>query len=280
MKNALPFPGSVILALAPAVCGILPAEVVDEWSFRNPIPSYADLHNLAYGNGTYVIVGRGLGIHRTADFTAWRTDYRGEFLENVIFADGGFTASGSGGEILRSPDGEAWTVHASGTGAALTGLIFGGGRYVVTGDGGAFATSTNGTDWSPGNFGDSGWYYEVAYGGGLFVAVSGDGAIMTSPDGSAWSSASFDASVPPFVYLYGVVHGTGGFVAGGEFEDSSGVTGSLLLRSDDGLSWTRVIDSSIPDSANAPGSNQDYIDGFEYDGSNSGSEFFPVKMLK
>jgi hypothetical protein len=226
------------------------------------------MYNGAYGNDTYVIISRGVGLHTTTDLVNWSTDYRDEYLENVIFAEGAFTISGSGGQILRSVNGTDWAVHASGASVPLYGLAYGDGRYVAVGDNGTSATSANGVDWTTSSIGDGNNYWSVTFGEGRFVAVSGAGTIVSSTDGATWAPASLDSAIPGYIELYVVGHGAGRFVAGGYFWDEpTGNEGAMLLSSDDGLTWTLVTDPDIPQDATHPGHNNYWVDEVKYNGS-------------
>lgn len=179
--------GAIALVVLPTVQWAS-AEVLSEWRFRNPVPTSADLYNGAFGNGVYVLVGRGSGVHRSSDLQSWVSSYPGPEVQNVVFADGVFTISGGGGQILRSTNAEVWDRYATGLSTFLYGLSHDGERYVAVGEEGGTATSVDGMDWTTGSIGDGNLYWSVAAGGGRFVAVSGQGTIATTVDGTTCQS--------------------------------------------------------------------------------------------
>ena len=70
----------------------------------------------------------------------------------------------------------------------------------------------------------------IAYGSGMFVAVGWYGTILTSLDGLRWTPRGFDANP----YFYGVAYGSGKFVAVGADVPSN----KCIWTSTDGFNWS------------------------------------------
>ncbi len=128
-----------------------------DWSIESENSIF--LNGVAYGNGTYVIVGEmATGVLTSKNGIDWkRTDPVQADYREIIFAENGtFVAVGCGGIIITSTDGEDWTVSS-----ANDNCLFG-----------------------------------VAYGNEAFVAVSAStGAIHRSPDGINWVNV-YPGSMP------------------------------------------------------------------------------------
>lgn len=97
-----------------------------------------------------------------------------------------------------------------------------------------------------GNVGSSG----IAYGNGVFVAVVGDGSLLISSDGSAWSR--FVA--PPVLGYKGVFFGGGAFYTYGAPLGSNSL--QYILKSTDGLNWTKIYESNFAIKAGAYAGNR------------------------
>jgi len=145
---------------------------VDDWT---KVTSYADLRDIAFGNGVFVAVSQG----------AWIDYY---------------------GQVYISSDGIEWKIQEPDIEKSFSKIVYGDGKFVATGlDTGV---SIDGINWTiqvkmEGN--------GVAYGNGLFVLVNDDGYIATSPDGESWTQQTSNTTV----YLTSVVYGNNEFVAVG-----------------------------------------------------------------
>lgn len=140
-----------------------------------------------------------------------------------------FIAVGSGGTILTSPDGSAWSVRASGTTEWLLGVARGTASYVVVGDHGTILTSPDGATWTPRSSGTTVRLNGVAFGGGRFLAVGENGTVsISTDDGLTWLPGSTGVST----FLRGVVYGRERFVLGGG--------GGTLLSTTDGQHFARL----------------------------------------
>jgi hypothetical protein len=81
--------------------------------------------------------------------TTWtsRTS-QGNLLNGVAYGNGTFVAVGRNGTILTSPDGVGWTQRTSGTSNHLNGVTYGNGLFVAVGERGAILTSPDGVNWT------------------------------------------------------------------------------------------------------------------------------------
>lgn len=205
---------------------------------------------LAYGNSTYVVVGRAPGAFRSmssSDGITWSTgDLPAYEWTSVTYGAGTFVAVSSGGQVATSSDGATWTPQTTGVVAnAWTSVTYGGGLFVAvssSGTGNRVMTSPNGITWTPGaSAADNNWN-SVTYGGGTFVAVGSSGTgnrVMTSTDGVTWTTRSTPDKGWRGV-TYGGAAGNQGFVAVGDSGAvmTSGITGSALTPTFDTPSKT------------------------------------------
>jgi hypothetical protein len=216
---------------------VIPAEPLDHWTQRNPLPQNETLFDAALGNTTFVSVGARGAITRSQtalDWTALRTTGEATLL-GVTFGNGIFVAVG-GGNIYSSTNGSNWVLRVVRFGVSLSSVTFANGRFVVVG-GDTIVTSTDGLTWSdaalpfslPRNL------RSVTFANGTFVAV-GDGrnsnGIWRSADGTNWSPAAN----APMAELEDVAFGNGLFVAVGN--------DGAIHTSPDGTTWT-ARDSTV-----------------------------------
>ena len=144
-------------------------------------------------------------------------------LWSACYGGGQFVAVGTGGTILTSPDGIAWSQRSSGVSLWLVGVCFGqslasvvtvpgnGTTYtyqdlfVAVGDRGTILTSTDGIAWTPHNSGTTQRLNGVAFvstvngtisgaSGQGFVVVGEGGTVCTSVDGLTWTARNVGVS--------------------------------------------------------------------------------------
>ncbi|MBL9201052.1 MAG: hypothetical protein JNL39_11125 [Opitutaceae bacterium] len=214
-------------------------------------PLVPSLGAVAFAQGRFVAVGTNtIGADRvnntaddsaaftSADGLAWTPAVTGAGvaqLTAVAASPSLFVAAGTGGALLTSPDGAAWSRRTSGVTTSLRGAAFGNGRFVVVGDGAVIRHSADGLTWTAVNAGLAtniqlnavGWWEDVG-----FIAVGLAGTILSSTDGISWQQRESGVLDP----IYSVVRTPIGFVAG------AGSFGTLLV-SLDGISWSL---SAIP----------------------------------
>ena len=247
-------------------------------------------YGIAYGKDNlgaelWVACGEGTLIAKSTDGITWTpaagapTSIDGNIAGISIFASGVaygkdnlgaglWVATGYGGIIAKSSDGNIWTPAATVSGINGKGGITGQARdvaygrdasgvglWVAVGQGGIIAKSTDGNVWTPaatsvaGNVGGITMYgYGVAYGkdnlgAGLWVAVGGGGIIAKSSDGNVWTPAATST--------YGNVGGitsVGVGVAYGKDASGAGLwvavgRGGIIAKSPDGNVWTPAATS-------------------------------------
>ena len=168
-------------------------------------------------------------------------------LNEIVFANGQFTAVGGNGTIYTSPTGVTWTKRSTGFDrfADLNSVTWAGNQFVAVGST-AFtseptliATSPDGTSWTPVANTLKKELNGVAFSGSTLVAVGRNGAIATSANGTTWSLKASGTTLD----LHGVIWARNQFVAVGGHEsddyDSTGPGGSVVLTSPNGTTWTR-----------------------------------------
>jgi hypothetical protein len=203
------------------------------------------MRSIAYGNGTFVVVGtvdsdccRVPGVVVSTNGVDWK------FWPNVVinsfsavtYGNGQFIAAGKDGKIARSTNGTNWVTSDSATPFDLSGIAFGNGLFVATASatdtrGGAVERSADGINWiTQGPFNAA----RVIFGRNLFLAAKGytpindaRNAILLSMNGINWIPAAADTNDIP----YGLTYGAGIFVGAGPR--------GLIETSMDGTNWIR-----------------------------------------
>ncbi len=116
----------------------------DGQTWTNHSYSTANLRNVAFGGGTFVMVGDNGYLASSVNGVNWSQHLAGVTnIYGICYGDGNFVAVGANGFIGSSSDGTNWAVHNSGTTAALERVAFGGGTFVATGDGGVLLQSAS-----------------------------------------------------------------------------------------------------------------------------------------
>lgn len=172
---------------------------LEQWNWRNPHPPAITYRDIAFHNGTYVLVGH-----------------------NVILS-----STNASNWVPRIPIGRATPALTQ----RLTNLLavtYGAGRFVAMGDqenfGGLLMTSTDGVQWTNHTTGTNGFPYvtSVIYTQNVFVAAAS--SIMTSIDGLTWTGRVVEG----FPGLVDVTYGNGRWVA----------VGVKVAQSTDATNWT------------------------------------------
>lgn len=146
-------------------------------------------------------------------------------LFSVAGADAGWVAAGTAGHVVSSPDGQEWTKAPGATAQWLNAATRHGATWIAVGTGGAILHSADGQAWTPAASPTTADLLAVASDGATVLAVGTGGASVTSGDGVSWTLQPATGTT-----LHGVAVGPGGWVAVG--------TAGTVLRSDDGLAWT------------------------------------------
>lgn len=151
------------------------------WNVEFLSGGYAQPTAMAYGNGTYVIVGYG-------------------------------------GLVLTSQDGTNWTNRTFTTGQAMMGITYANNEFVAITNDGHSLVSTDGINWTSYPM-DYSYMNGVSYGGGIFLAYGAlSGAVAeVSTDGKTWTSAtSYLPNSIASSSLHGAAYGNSAFVVAGD----------------------------------------------------------------
>lgn len=147
-----------------------------------------------------------------------------------------FVAVGNSGKISTSKDGLAWTAITTGFSDHLNSVAYADGVFMVGGASGFSALSSNGRDWTP----QSVFYAaqpisDISAGNGVWLTRNGSSKTYRSVDLSTWE----DRGNPAWI---------GGDQYSLTFANGLHLMGSALsvMRSTDGISWTRGIVSIYP----------------------------------
>lgn len=205
-------------------------------------------NDVAYGNGTYVIVGpTGVDLVRTSTDTAtWanRSASSANSWRSVCFGNGRFVAisgSGTGDRAMYSDDnGASWTAATTPTPSGDLSwryVAYGGGVYVAVGDTGTgtrVMTSATGTAFTLRTSAADNSWRSVCWGNGVWVkvAITGTGtrAAYSLDNGVTWAIAD---TPPPDNDWRAVTWANGLFVA-----VAVTGTGNRVATSPNGRIWT------------------------------------------
>jgi len=113
------------------------------WISRNPGLTGSNLLSVAFGGGTFVVVGSNGALTTSADGLTWtpRTPFTSTNLNSVIHATGRFTAVGDNGLIYVSTNGTSWSQRTSNTSANLRGIALQNSSLLAVGSGDVLAKS-------------------------------------------------------------------------------------------------------------------------------------------
>jgi len=193
-------------------------------------PSLLILNGVFYGNGLFVLLGKGGTILTSVDGFTWQNHLFGptENLTSIAHGNDRFVAVGERGIILSSADAVSWARATPATQADLADVTFGNGLFVavgrsVLGARGPILSSADAVDWT--NFGSGTSLNAVTLGKNLFIAVGEGGTILSSADGVNWTARS-SGTAEEFA---DVGYGNGHFVAI--------TTRERVFTSPDGISW-------------------------------------------
>ena len=154
-------------------------------------------------------------------------------LNAIVWTGTQLVTAGAPGFVLTSPDGLAWSVHASGPAGVVNALAWAPELGLLVAVGSGIWTSSDGITWVA-NAGVGHSFSAVAWSGTRFVAVGDKGigsvAMYASPDGFTWTQQ--DPATAQV--LDAIVWNGAQFVA----------TGNATVVSADGLHWTLSPDTS------------------------------------
>lgn len=211
------------------------------------------IRGAAFGNNIWVVVAGGGKIISSPDAVRWteRTSGVTTDLNSVTFNNGTFVAAGLNGVILRSTDGITWTRATTGVTTNLYGAGVVAGSFVAVGDSGLTLTSTDASTWArvamDGKFSSSS---QVTSSGDNAIIVGRAGEIFTATTGSPWRRATTGTGEVRATVIYA----GGRFVCvTGRIDTISNTTVVPVLRSSDGVSWTRANGNTALNATNLLG---------------------------
>jgi hypothetical protein len=132
------------------------------WTMREG-PDFYDSLTAA---GLLVVVGGSVSVSRD-DGASWQTTLPGWInVRGVAFGGGTFVVVGELGLLYTSPDGRGWAKRESplGNAGSFYSVAYGGGRFVAVGSPGRVLTSADGATWTAGSSGADGQLTAVIYG--------------------------------------------------------------------------------------------------------------------
>ena len=182
------------------------------WKTATAVNAGQDLNgSIAYGNGTYVVVGAGgyIATNNTGSSNPGTTN-----------------PSSTISDIITG----AWVARDSKTGLDLYGVAYVNGDFIAVGAQGTLLTSHDGVTWTPRNTGTGNDLWQVAYGAGTYVAVGDSGTIVSSADSATWTKQTSPTANSLYAIYFG---GNDTFVAAGDLGtiaySTSGADGSWTL---------------------------------------------------
>ncbi len=198
-------------------------------------PSAANLEDLAFGNGVFVLANN-FGwpdfVHISTDGRHWTPVNNGGATANrVAFGAGRFIAFSSGGVYHASTNGSDW-IRIIASNHGVSGPTYGNGRFIETSSGyngrnyGIMHTSVDGVAWE--QYPVTNCFAHSFFGaGGRFFGICQDakGSLVTSVDGVSWTTVDTGANQE----LETGLHAAGQYFIVGE--------AGTLVRSIDGLAW-------------------------------------------
>jgi alpha-tubulin suppressor-like RCC1 family protein len=197
------------------------------------------LNGVAYGSGRFVVSGFWGDDYSSMDGLVWEateTPVGQQSGGRLSFGNGVFICNdlSATATVWRSTDGRTWqSVQVSGVAQSAGAPSFANGMHFVPLGAGLYATSPDGLTWTIRTLDADETLQEVVFGNGHYVASVGRTTKVTA-DLLTWTESSQQS-----IWIYGLSHGHGLFVAVGGSSDGR------ILTSTDGLNWTsRLIQSS------------------------------------
>ena len=179
---------------------------LDNWTWRNQSGTTENLQTVAYGNDRFVAMSAVM------------------------------EALGNSGSIWTSTDGVNWTEQQSGGQLSGTAVAFGNGQFVAL-NGGTILVSVDGKIWERQQVTPASQLGGITFADGEFVAVGEDSVIFASEDGTNWTQRLAAVKSELRTNLTGIAYGNHRLVAVGGTCAPRGCGGTVILSSDDGMTW-------------------------------------------
>jgi len=215
---------------------------------------------VGFGNNTFVILGESGEILISPDGESWRTVNAPTSANFTGIAWGGdkFVAVSDAGTIFTSTDGVRWTLRNSGTDKTLDSVAFSravahGKGVFVAATGTDLMTSNDGVHWYHGKMPPKRMLYGIMAGTGtlgtflalpsLSFADSAPWPILHTQDGQTWTTSwtTFRRYA-----ISGNVDGNITHRTQWNYPNSKPGQDFAVLTSDDGITWTRLLPASAP----------------------------------
>lgn len=211
--------------------------------------AYNNLGDIAYGNGTYLLMGykgnpdAGVIFYKSTNGLIWT--HTVEVGESSVFITLTFNGTkfirSSNGTTKTSSDGTTWTTYTSGISGQLTNAIATNtatGRVVIIAFSQAAYSTDNGVTFTTVSVGSE--TEDIFFDGTWFVILKTNGSILFSVDGVAWSGAT---TIPVNIHNF-----TSGIAGNHSKYIACGDAANVLARSVDLITWTTtapVLGTSI-----------------------------------
>ncbi|MCW2457601.1 UNVERIFIED_ORG: hypothetical protein M2414_005374 [Rahnella aquatilis] len=196
-------------------------------------------YNIAYGNGTYVIVGSNGMIFTATDFDSWenRSLNTSDTFYDITFGNDKFVAVGSNGVMVTSTNGINWdkTSHSV---SEIYSILYDHGTFVAVDISGVILTSTDAVQWKTIKT-EIKDIETMAYGNGIYVAAGPEkNTILISANLKSWTVVYSDQSSGLDGKIYSVIFGNNTFIA------VSGL--GEILKSASGAKWEEAMINANP----------------------------------
>ena len=201
-------------------------------------PTAQTLLGITWAGTKFVAVGTGGVVVTSPDGVAWSLRYPASTtLSHVAWNGTTLVAVGSNGVIYTSPDAVTWAQPGSPTSNELRGVAWNGSVFVAVGRGGTILSSATGTSWSVSSSQTTGDIFGVAAKGSMFIAIADGGVALQSTDGLTWTAATV-AGFPSAGSILGVAASGSVAVAVGFSVTTSFTYATLIYYSADGVTWS------------------------------------------
>ncbi len=215
------------------------------------------LNGIIFDQDRFLVAGDGVFLAGSSDATEWSlavantgsryTSPAPEIeLYNIDKHNGLYLAAGEQKSVLVSQDGSTWLVRESGGSYGWHATSSNGAVYVAAGRG--IATSEDNIAWgeqlSGGDIFNAGnnVLRDILYHDGNFLAVGAEGKLLTSADGADWDMRTIEHTS-----LCGIIYADDRYIiVGGSNSDEDATYTTLIMTSDDGISWDDIAVGTLP----------------------------------